>query len=218
MRERLTASLMKEKIIVIVRGVAAERLLPLADAMYAGGIRFLEITYTAGGSDMQTARQIEKLVAHCGGKMAIGAGTVLTARQAELTASAGGQFVISPDINPAVIRKTKALGLMSVPGALTPSEIARAHRSGADFVKLFPVTSLGTDYVKAVSAPLSNVRLLAVGGVNEQNIPDWLQAGVCGFGIGSSILPKAAVAARDFDAVTKLAKRYVTAVKTWQPI
>lgn len=214
----LTSLIKEEKLIVIVRGVEKDKLIPLAEAMAAGGIRLLEITYDATGriSDAETAERIRMLVSHFGDRLAVGAGTVLTEEQVALTAAAGGRFIISPDTCEAVIRKTKELGLLSLPGALTPSEITAAHRAGADFVKLFPITSLGTAYVKAVRAPLSHIPLLAVGGVDETNMADYLKAGVAGFGVGSNIIDKAALAAGDYAKITALAERYVRVVKTWQ--
>ena len=214
----LPSLIKEEKLIVIVRGVEKDKLIPLAEAMAAGGIRLLEITYDATGrvSDAETAERIRMLVSHFGDRLAVGAGTVLTEEQVALTAAAGGRFIISPDTCEAVIRKTKELGLLSMPGALTPSEITSAHRAGADFVKLFPITSLGTAYVKAVRAPLSHIPLLAVGGVDETNMADYLKAGVAGFGVGSNIIDKAALAAGDYAKITALAERYVRVVKTWQ--
>ena len=164
MNDKLIKMIENEKIIVIVRGVPSEKLIPLVEAMYSGGIRFLEITYSADGStsDEKTAENIKMLSEHFDGRMYIGAGTVLSEKQVELTKEAGGQFVISPDTNPDIIKKTKELGMVSIPGALTPSEITIAHRSGADFVKMFPIVNMGADYVKAIKAPLSHIRLLAV--------------------------------------------------------
>lgn len=215
MREQVIQSVSNEKIIVIVRGVEKNKLIPLAEAMYAGGIRLLEITYSATGTptDEETADNIRMLSEHFEGKMYIGAGTVLTPEQVEYTAKAGGKFIISPDTNPEVIKKTRELGLVSMPGSLTPTEITLAIRSGADLVKLFPVTSLGVDYVKAVKAPLSHVKLLAVGGVNEANIPEYLKAGIDGFGLGSNIVDKKMINAEDWNGITELAKRYVALVK-----
>jgi 2-dehydro-3-deoxyphosphogluconate aldolase/(4S)-4-hydroxy-2-oxoglutarate aldolase len=204
-----------EKIIVIVRGVKKEHLIPLTEAMYQGGIKLLEVTYSANGSisDEETAENIRILSEHFDGKMAIGAGTVLTEKQVELTKKAGGKFIISPDTYDKVIKKTKELGLVSMPGALTPSEIQSAHRAGADFIKLFPIDNLGVSYLKAVKAPLSHIKFLAVGGVDENNMSTYLKAGVCGFGIGSNIVKKDLIEKGDFDAITKLAKKYVSIVK-----
>ena len=204
-----------EKIIVIVRGVNKEDLIPLATAMYNGGIRLLEITYSANGSvsDEQTAENIKLLADYFDGKMVIGAGTVLTEKQVELTYKAGGKFIISPDSYDKVIKKTNELGLVSIPGALTPTEIQSAYRAGADFIKLFPITDLGVSYFKAVKAPLSHVKFLAVGGINENNMSDYLKAGICGFGIGSNIVDKKLINEKKYDKITELAKTFLSAVK-----
>ncbi len=203
-----------KKLIAIVRGIKKADLIPMADAMYAGGVRLLEVTYSANGavSDEETADGIRALKTHFGDRMGIGAGTVLTPRQVELTHAAGGEFIISPDTNIEVIRKTVSLGLVSIPGALTPTEAQTAHLAGADFVKLFPITSLGVPYVKAIRAPLSHIKFLAVGGVDENNMADYLRAGICGFGIGSNIVDKKKIESGDFAGVTALAKAFTDAL------
>ena len=214
MRNKIIEAIETEKLIVIVRGVEREKLIPLAEAMYAGGVRLLEITYSANKkvSDEETASRIELLASHFGERMQIGAGTVLTEEQVILTHRAGGKFIISPDACPEVIQKTRELGLVSIPGALTPTEIQQAHRAGADFVKLFPITSLGAPYVKAVRAPLSHIRLLAVGGIDETNMADYLRAGISGFGVGSNIIDQKMLAENDYNGITALAKRYCQAL------
>ena len=203
-------SVKKNKIIVIVRGVAKEKLIPLAEAMYNGGIRLIECTYQANGSisDEEIADNIKMLAEYFGDKMYVGAGTVLTKKQVELTKKAGGKFIISPDANEEVIRYTKEIGLISMPGALTPTEIAAAKRAGADFVKVFPIDVYGPSYIKAVEAPLSNVELLAVGGVNKDNLTDYLSAGAVGVGIGTGIVNKGMIESGNFEGITRLAKEY----------
>ena len=214
MRNKVIQAIEQEKLIVIVRGVEKEKLIPLAEAMYQGGIRLLEITYSANGSvsDGETADHIKLLAKHFEGRMFIGAGTVLSEHQVELTKAAGGCFIISPDTHEPVIQKTKDLGMVSIPGALTPTEIGQAHRAGADFVKLFPITSLGASYVKAVRAPLSHVKLLAVGGVDENNMEEYLKAGISGFGVGSNIIDKKMLSEKDYEGITALAKKYTAVV------
>lgn len=204
-----------KKIIAIVRGVHSKKLIPLAKAMYDGGIRLLEVTYSADKSisDSETANNIALLKKHFGKEMHIGAGTVLTMAQLELTKQAGGEFIISPDTVPELIKATKELQMISIPGAMTPSEISLAHKSGADFVKIFPIVSLGPEYVKAIRAPLSNIKLLAVGGVDVSNMVSYLRAGVCGFGIGGNIVDKKLLENNDFNGLTALAKKYVSVVK-----
>lgn len=204
-----------EHLIVIVRGVRREKLVPLAKAMYEGGVRLLEITYSADGrvSDEETAENICTLSRELEGRMQIGAGTVLTEKQVRLTADAGGKYIISPNCNEKVIKATKAAGLLSIPAAYTPTEIEAAYEAGADFVKLFPVTSLGPSYVKAVRGPLCQIPLLAVGGVELSNLAEYAKAGVSGFGIGGNIIDKKALEAGDYSAITELAGRYVSAIK-----
>ena len=201
----------KEKIITIVRGVKRDKLIPLAQAMYDGGIRLIECTYDSSGkvTDDKTAENIKMLAEYFEGRMFVGAGTVLTENQVALTKKAGGKFIISPDTNPLVIKKTKEEGLVSIPGALTPSEICIAKKEGADFVKIFPVTALGPGYIRDILAPLSDCKLLAVGGINEKNMIDYFTAGVSGIGIGSNIVDKKAIEKNDFEAITKHAKLYV---------
>lgn len=214
-RKSIIEAIEREKIIVIVRGVVKDKLIPLAEAMYKGGIRLLEITYSADGtvSDEDTSADIEMLAKHFDGRMVIGAGTVLTEKQVELTAKAGGRFIISPDANPEIIKHSIRQGLVSIPGALTPTEIQSAARAGADFVKLFPVMSMGAEYVKAVRAPLSHVKLLAVGGINNRNMREYLNAGAAGFGIGSGIIDKKLLDAGDYDGIAELAKGYAAVIK-----
>jgi len=215
MKNSVIEAIEKYKIITIVRGVASDKLIPLAEAMYDGGIRLLEITYCADGStsDEEVAKNIKMLSNHFDGRMFIGAGTVITEKQVELTKNAGGKFIISPDTYENVIKKTKELDMVSMPGALTPSEIQNAHRYGADFVKLFPITNMGVEYVKGVKAPLSHIKLLAVGGINENNMTDYLKAGVCGFGVGSNIVRKELIDSGDYSEITKLAKKYTKVIE-----
>ncbi len=215
MKSKVIEAIEKEKIIVIVRGVAKEKLIPLCNAMYQGGIRLLELTFDAEKkvSDSETAENIKMLAEKFSGRMFIGAGTVLTKKQVKLVKKAGGSFVISPNTDKKVIKATKNLGMVSMPGALTPSEIKTAVDYGADFVKLFPVSNFGPDYVKAVKAPLSNIKFTAVGGIDENNMKDYIKVGVSGFGIGTNIVNKTFVENNEYDKITALAKKYVEELK-----
>lgn len=212
--QEIIQTIKTSKIIAIVRGVESSRLIPLAEALYDGGIRLMEITYSADGSvsDAETADNIGSLTKHFKGKMYIGAGTVLTEDQVKKTFNDGGQFIISPNTDSEVIKYTKKLGMVSIPGALTPSEAETAKLAGADFVKLFPITSMGASYVKAITAPLSHIPFLAVGGVTPQNVREYLDAGVCGFGIGSNIINKEYISSGDYGKITELAREYFRAI------
>ena len=212
MKQQVIETIEKTKIIVIVRGVEKENLIPLVEAMYNGGIRLVECTFDATGtvSDEETASNIAMLSKHFGDKMFIGAGTVITEQQVEFTKNAGGKFIISPDTCINVIQKTNKLGLVSIPGAITPTEVANAHRAGADFVKLFPIDFYGAKYIKTLKAPLSHVRVLAVNGISAENMNEYIDAGASGIGVGSGIVNKKLIASGEFDKITDLAKKYTT--------
>ena len=158
MREEVIARVSREKIIAIVRGVGSEQCMNVAKALYAGGVRLMEVTYDQSRPESwgATAKAIGDIARAFGDKMLIGAGTVTEPALVDMTRDAGGLYVISPDTNTEVIKRTRELGLVSMPGALTPSEIMMAHRSGADFVKLFPAADMGPGYLKAVRAPLNH--------------------------------------------------------------
>lgn len=216
MRESIIDLIEKEKIIAIVRGAEPEQCEAVAKALYVGGIRLMEITYDQRRPEswQATANAIGALAREYEGRMFVGAGTVTSPELVELTAKAGGAFIISPDTDVAVIKKTRELGLVSMPGAMTPSEIKTAHNAGADFVKLFPVGSLGAGYLKAVKAPLSHIKLMAVGGVNEENAAEFLKAGAAGLGVGGNLAKKAWIEAGEYDRLTAAAKALVEAVRS----
>ncbi|MBE5761241.1 MAG: MBL fold metallo-hydrolase [Clostridiales bacterium] len=214
--ENTLSLVLKEKMIIIVRGVEREKLIPFAKAVYNGGARIIECTFdpTGAASDDEIAENIKLLAEHFGDKMLIGAGTVLTEKQVELTKKAGGKFIISPDTNPQVITKTKKEKLVSIPGALTPSEAIAAHNAGADFVKLFPIGRMGSGYIKDVKAPLSHIKFLAVGGVNAENIAEYLKNGASGVGIGSDIANKKLIAENKFEEIENTTRKYIEAIKS----
>ena len=214
-KEEVTRKIEEKKIIAILRGIPEEKLIPVAQALYDGGIRLLEIPYSADGSvpDEETALHIKKLAEHFEGKMYIGAGTVLNEEQVRLTKAAGGVLIVSPNTDRKVIFETHLCGMVSIPGAFTPSEICDAYSAGADFVKLFPTASVTAEYVKAIRAPLSHIKLLAVGGITENNMLDYLKAGVCGFGLGSNLADKKMIDELDFEGITQLAKRYTEIIE-----
>ncbi len=216
MRETVIAGIEREKVIAIVRGAGAEACRKVADALYQGGIRLMEVTFDQKDPDSfpATAGAIAEIAKAYEGRMLVGAGTVTTPELVDLTAKAGGRYIISPDVNEAVIRRTRELGLVSLPGAMTPTEILTAHRAGADFVKVFPAGELGTGYLKAVRAPISHVKLLAVGGINERNAAGFLKAGAVGLGVGGNLANKEWIAAGDFDKITAAARMLLEAVQT----
>ena len=160
MKDRVIDLVLQTKVVAIIRGLDSGYE-GLVQALYDGGIRAVEVTFNQKDPALwckttDAIRQIKDLM---GDKMTVGAGTVTSVELAELAYEAGAQFIVSPDTDPDVIRRTKELGMVSMPGALTPSEIKQAHKAGADFVKVFPVGNLGSSYIKAVRGPLNHIRL-----------------------------------------------------------
>ena len=215
MRESIINQVLEHKLIAIVRGVYGQDCLNLAKALWAGGIRLLEVTFDQSDRALwqKTADTVCLLNQELGDRMLFGSGTVTSVELVELAKNAGAKFIVSPDTNEDVIRATVAAGMVSMPGALTPTEVLTAHRFGADFVKLFPVGNLGVSYLKAVSAPINHVRLLAVGGVNESNVAQYLAAGAVGAGVGGNLVNKQWIAAGEFQKITDLASSFVEQVK-----
>lgn len=215
MREQIIEQIKREKLIAIVRGIKPELCLRVAQALYDGGVRLMEITYNQKdpGSWIQTAEAIQAVAETFEGRMLVGAGTVTSVELVELTYAHKGQYIISPDTDVAVIKRTRELGMVSLPGAMTPSEIKQAYNAGADFVKLFPAGNLGAGYVKAVKAPLNHIPLLAVGGISDKNVQEFLKAGADGFGIGGNLAKKDWIDAGEFDKLTEAAKATVAAIR-----
>ena len=204
------AAMTKYRLIAILRGIPGEMMPEVLDTLYDGGIRLAEITFDSTGRipASETAAQIHTASCRMENKMHIGAGTVLTAEQLHLTCEAGGCFVISPHTDIFLIDKTKSMGLFSIPGAMTVSEIVAAHKAGADYIKVFPASALGPSFFTQVLSPLPQVRLLAVSGVKAEEIPSYLSAGAVGFGIGSAIANRKLCLAGELDTMRKNAAAY----------
>lgn len=214
MREQVLAAIRQHKLIAIVRGFEKDDVVWLAKTLYQGGFRMVEMTFDAARPESWRANgEAIAAVREACPDMRVGAGTVLTPEQVEITHAAGGTYIVSPDVNVDVIRRTRELGMVSLPGAMTPTEMMTAHNAGADYVKLFPAGTLGPGYVKAVLAPLRHIKVLAVGGVTAENLPAFLEAGACGAGVGGSLVEKNAVARRDTDFILQQAQAFCRAAQ-----
>ena len=205
MREEIIQRILDNKVVAIVRGIYGEDCLNLAKALHEGGVNLLECTFDQKSHEerLRTVETVKLLVKELGDVMAFGTGTVTTVEMVNMAKEAGAQFIVSPDTCEEVIRATVAADMVSIPGALTPTEVANAHRFGADFVKLFPASTMGASYVKAICAPLSHVRILAVGGVDEKNIRDFMAAGAVGAGVASCLFKKEWIKAGDWQRITE---------------
>jgi 2-dehydro-3-deoxyphosphogluconate aldolase/(4S)-4-hydroxy-2-oxoglutarate aldolase len=207
-------AILEKRIIAIVRGLESAQIIRLAQSLNDGGINVMEVTFNQKKPEtwMDTRKAISSVAEKFKGIIHIGAGTVINEEQVRIAYDAGAEFIVSPNTDERVIRTAKDLGMVSLPGALTPTEIAFAHRCGADAVKVFPASVLGAGYIKAVRAPLSHIGLIAVGGVDEKNAPDFIRAGAVGIGVGGNLVNKSWINAGEYEKIASAAKEYVRAV------
>ncbi len=208
----------KEHLVAILRGVPMERLDGVVAALIAGGVRVLEFTFDHDRENYlsENAEKIRYTVEHYGDKVIVGCGTALTVQEIQAAYDAGARLAISPDTNLEVIQKARELGMVSMPGALTPTEIVSAWNAGADIVKLFPAGELGLGYIKAVRGPLVHIPMSAVGGVKPENVKDFLNAGICGFGVGGQLVLSSAVKNGDDKAIEARAREFTQAIAEWE--
>ncbi|MGC2162610.1 MAG: bifunctional 4-hydroxy-2-oxoglutarate aldolase/2-dehydro-3-deoxy-phosphogluconate aldolase [Silvibacterium sp.] len=182
----------------------------LVDAMMAGGVTVVEVTMTVPGA-LTLLRELKQ---RHGKSLLLGSGTVTDAAQAEATIDAGAEFVVSPSLHLDVIAKTKELGKISIPGALTPTEVITAWRAGADYVKVFPCSAMGgASYLKSLLAPFPELKLIPTGGVTLQTAADFLKAGARALGVGTDLVNAAAIAEGKPEIVTNAALAYLEAIK-----
>jgi 2-dehydro-3-deoxyphosphogluconate aldolase/(4S)-4-hydroxy-2-oxoglutarate aldolase len=195
-------------IVAVVRSETAEPLVKVVRALADGGVIASEITFTVPDAP-DVLREVRKAL---GDSVVLGAGTVLDAETARIAILAGAEYLVSPVVNPEVIRVAKRYGKVVMPGAFTPTEILAAWELGADIVKVFPADVGGPSYFKAIRGPLPQVRLMPTGGVDLATAEAFLKAGAVCLGVGSSLVEPNAVAAGDFARIRDLAAQYVAIV------
>ncbi|GAB4138575.1 MAG: bifunctional 4-hydroxy-2-oxoglutarate aldolase/2-dehydro-3-deoxy-phosphogluconate aldolase [Planctomycetaceae bacterium] len=192
-------------IVAILRAPTGELLADVAETLYETGIDVIEVTFTVPGV-LEIISAVRKRL---GDRILLGAGTVLDTESARSAILAGAEFIVSPSVNLDVIRLCNRYDKAVMPGAFTPTEVITTWEAGADIVKVFPADVGGPSYLKALHGPLPQVRLMPTGGVNLETLPDFVKAGACAVGLGSSLVEKQAVQNRDLDRIRDLATRYV---------
>ena len=207
--------LKKDKLLLLARRIPVD---VLAEALFVcadQGITLFESTFDHLLEDpvAENREKLKKLKAALGGRLRFGAGTVLTVEEVRAAHEAGAEFIVSPDTDPDVIAETKRLGMLSIPGAMTPTEVKRAWSLGADMVKLFPADDLGLHYIQNLKGPLGHIPLMATGGVNPATIPQLLGAGIDAVGTGITVFRPDLVQKKDYDSIGVLAKMHVDAVR-----
>lgn len=206
--EDLIEQLKRHQLMVAIRTETPEEAYNAAAACLEGGIRFIEITFSVPGAD-EVIRSLSK-----DKRGFIGAGTVLSTGDVKKALQAGASYIVSPNFDEEVVRSTKQEGAMSVPGACTPTEVYRAYKGGGDIIKLFPFVEIGgLGFLKAIRGPMPFVRYMLCGGANLDNVSKYLAAGAAGILIGTAIIRRDLVAAKDWNAVVGLAKSFVEKVE-----
>jgi 2-dehydro-3-deoxyphosphogluconate aldolase/(4S)-4-hydroxy-2-oxoglutarate aldolase len=196
-------------IVAVVRSPHSEQLVGAARALAEGGVRAIEITMTVPDA-LEVIGAVSREI---GGQIRLGAGTVLDAQTARAAMLAGAEYIVAPTLNPEMVRMCRRYDRPVMPGAFTPTEVLSAWEAGADVVKVFPADVGGPNYLKALLAPLPQVRLMPTGGVDLGNAAAFLKAGACCLGVGTSLVDKDAIAHGDFARIRDLAQQFVRIVR-----
>jgi 2-dehydro-3-deoxyphosphogluconate aldolase / (4S)-4-hydroxy-2-oxoglutarate aldolase len=210
MAEETKKLLEQAALIPVLRASSAEMGHALVDAMMAGGITVIEVTMTVPNA----IALLKELKRKHGEALLLGSGTVTDPAQAQATIEAGAEFVVSPSLHLDVIAKTKELGKVSIPGALTPTEVITAWRAGADYVKVFPCSAMGgASYLKALRAPFPELKLIPTGGVTFQTAVDFLNAGASALGVGADLVNPNAITEGKPERITETARAYLEIIR-----
>ena len=196
-------------IVPIVRTSSAESAIQAVEAIYAGGIRAAEITMTVPGA----IHALEKVADRFGGKIVLGAGTVLDPETARACMLAGAEFFVTPSLRLSTIEMAKRYSKVICPGALTPTEVLTAWEAGADVVKIFPCGNVGgPKYIKALKGPFPQIEMIPTGGVNLETTGDFLKAGACAVAVGSELVDAKTIKEGRFDIIENRARQYLAAI------
>jgi 2-dehydro-3-deoxyphosphogluconate aldolase / (4S)-4-hydroxy-2-oxoglutarate aldolase len=206
MSETTAQTIERVGLIPVLRAKNAAQAHAVVDAMMAGGVTVVEVTMTVPGA-LDVLRDLKQKY---GNRLLLGSGTVTTTKEAESTIEAGAEFVVSPSLHPEVIQATRAAHKLSIPGALTPTEVITAHRAGADYVKIFPCSAMGgAPYLKALLAPFPFLKLIPTGGVAIDTAETFLKAGARALGVGSDLVNLTAIDEGRPEVITQAARAYL---------
>jgi 2-dehydro-3-deoxyphosphogluconate aldolase/(4S)-4-hydroxy-2-oxoglutarate aldolase len=208
-KSEIISLLMNPGIIAVVRAHKSEQVLPLSEALIAGGVIAIEITMTTPNA----IEAIHAATRQIGTRGLIGVGTVLDVSTCRAAIEAGAEFVVSPIMRPELVAAAHAAGRPVMLGAYTPTEAQLAHEAGSDFIKIFPADGLGTAYIKALRAPLPHLRIVPTGGIDLQNATAFLKAGCAALGVGSSLVSAHILQSENWGELTRLATEFVRAVR-----
>ena len=209
-KSEIITLLINPGIIAVVRAQKAEQVIPLSEALLAGGVIAIEITMTTPNAIEAIRHAREKL----GERAVIGVGTVLTEKVCRDAIEAGAEFAVTPICRTEFVSIAHAADRPIMLGAYTPTEAQTAHEAGADFIKIFPADTLGPGYIKALRAPLPHLKIVPTGGVDVNNVADFLKAGCAAVGVGGSMVTAKMLQAGDWPGLTKAAEEFVKAARS----
>ena len=196
-------------IVPVVRTSSAEGAIQAVEAIYAGGVRAAEITMTVPGA----IHALEKVADRFGGKIVLGAGTVLDPETARACMLAGAEFFVTPSLRLSTIEMAKRYSKVVCPGALTPTEVLTAWEAGADVVKIFPCGNVGgPKYIKALKGPFPQIEMIPTGGVNLETAGEFLKAGACAVAVGGELVDAKSIKEGRFDIIENRARQYLAAI------
>jgi 2-dehydro-3-deoxyphosphogluconate aldolase/(4S)-4-hydroxy-2-oxoglutarate aldolase len=196
----------KVPIVGIIRNLSFETIEKILPIYVSAGFTTIEITMNT-----QAAEEIIRFAADkYKGQLNVGAGTVCNTEELDLAIRAGSQFIVTPILDPDVVRACVSKNIPVFPGAYTPTEIYQAWKLGASMVKVYPATSLGPEYIKDVKAPLNKIKLMPTGGINLDNIQTFIKAGADGLGIGSQLFDKTLIKDQNWEGLELHFKQYVS--------
>lgn len=207
-KSEIVSLLTSPGVIAVVRAQKAEQVLPLGEALLAGGVRTIEITMTTPNA----IQVIRDAVRALGQQASIGVGTVLNAAIAQSAIDAGAEFVVSPILRPEIAQIARAADRPVMLGAFSPTEAQAAFEAGSDFIKIFPADALGPSYVKAILAPLPHLRIIPTGIAKAEDVPAFIKAGCVGVGLGSLLIPATALREGNWAEITRLGSHFVSLV------
>lgn len=208
-KQEVIARIKELGVLAVIRGPSADLTVRMVEALMAGGVKGIEITYSTPNAEEVVRALTEK----CGDDILLGMGTLTRPEQAQSAKAAGAHFLVSPICDPELVKAMTASGLVVMAGALTPTEVFQAYRLGSDVVKIFPGSLTGPSYIKALRGPFPNIPMMPTGGVSESNLGDWFAAGVVAVGAGSELCPPALAKEGKFDEITQRAGKFVEAVR-----
>ncbi|MBI5931558.1 MAG: bifunctional 4-hydroxy-2-oxoglutarate aldolase/2-dehydro-3-deoxy-phosphogluconate aldolase [Chloroflexi bacterium] len=204
---------LKNRLVAVIRHDDLANFRPLAETLLAGGVRILEFTLTNLDSLKAVESLRQTLPIFDTGEALIGIGSVRSIEHTRQAINAGAQFLVSPVQQLEMVAECQRRGVTSICGAYSPTEIATAAGSGADFVKVFPADTLGPAYMKGVLAAMPELRLVPTGGVTLENIAQYLKAGCVAVGVGSALVSPKMIALRDWDSLRQLASQYIEQIQ-----